>query len=259
MSSLAEGQDAFRAALFDAESDVPAGLLGRDGAIDAARFAVYRNNVAVSLIEALGARYPVCRRLVGDACFDALAHSFAVTRPPQSPIMLAYGADFADFIAPLPPSRDVPYLADMARLENAWHEVYNEAEATPIELAALPSDALADVCVEFHPALRTLASDWPVASIWLAHQTDSEPTPPQTWHGENVLIARPAADVVLHRVAAGGIALITALRDGNDLGTAAHCAAQIEPNFDAAVALVDLCAMGVLTQIILPVTMETDA
>ena len=39
---------------------------GRMGAPDARRFAVYRNNVAVGLIGALEARYPVSRRIAGD-------------------------------------------------------------------------------------------------------------------------------------------------------------------------------------------------
>ncbi len=38
-------------------------------ATPARRFAVYRNNVAVGLIRALEARFPVTRRLVGDAFF----------------------------------------------------------------------------------------------------------------------------------------------------------------------------------------------
>ena len=57
---------AFAAALADPAAPPPAGARGRLGAPDARRFSVYRNNVAVGLIGALEARYPVARRIVGD-------------------------------------------------------------------------------------------------------------------------------------------------------------------------------------------------
>ena len=56
---------AFAAALADPAAPPPAGALGRLGVPDSRRFSVYRNNVAVGLIGALEARYPVARRIVG--------------------------------------------------------------------------------------------------------------------------------------------------------------------------------------------------
>ena len=55
----------FAAALDDPSAATPAMTRGRMGAPDGRRFAVYRNNVAVGLIGALEARYPVSRRIVG--------------------------------------------------------------------------------------------------------------------------------------------------------------------------------------------------
>ena len=55
---LLEEQTAFCQALLNA--DLPAPDFARDpnGALAPKRFAVYRNNVVVSLVEALGAAYP---------------------------------------------------------------------------------------------------------------------------------------------------------------------------------------------------------
>ena len=53
------GQQAFVAALFDAELPPPTGLTAWNGSDPATRFAVYRNNVVVSLIDALADTYPV--------------------------------------------------------------------------------------------------------------------------------------------------------------------------------------------------------
>ena len=66
------------------------------GAPDARQFSVYRNDVAVGLIGALEARYPVSRRIAGEDLFRALARAFAHARKPRSPVMIAYGGEFPE-------------------------------------------------------------------------------------------------------------------------------------------------------------------
>jgi hypothetical protein len=102
---------AFTAALDDPSAATPAMTRGRMGAPDARRFSVYRNNVAVGLIGALEARYPVSRRIAGEDLFRALARAFAHARKPRSPVMIAYGGEFPEFVA--------EYLAGGPGLENA--------------------------------------------------------------------------------------------------------------------------------------------
>src|ERR1700761_6440835 len=90
---------AFRAALDDPSAATPAMTRGRMGAPDARRFAVYRNNVAVGLIGALEARYPVSRRIAGEDLFRAMARAFVRANRPRSPVMIAYGGEFPEFVA----------------------------------------------------------------------------------------------------------------------------------------------------------------
>jgi len=90
---------AFAAALDEPYEPPPAMTLGRMGAPDARRFSVYRNNVAVGLIGALEARYPVSRRLAGDDLFRATARAFVRAHKPRSPVMIAYGEEFPEFAA----------------------------------------------------------------------------------------------------------------------------------------------------------------
>ena len=90
---------AFRAALDDPSAATPAMTRGRMGAPDARRFAVYRNNVAVGLIGALEARYPVSRRIAGEDLFRAMARAFVRANRPRSPVMIAYGQEFPEFVA----------------------------------------------------------------------------------------------------------------------------------------------------------------
>ena len=90
---------AFAAALGEPSAPPPAMTHGRMGAPDVRRFAVYRNNVAVGLIGALEARYPVSRRIAGDDLFRAMARAFVRAHKPRSPVMIAYGGEFPEFVA----------------------------------------------------------------------------------------------------------------------------------------------------------------
>src|ERR1700733_12114302 len=90
---------AFAAALGEPSAPPPATTHGRMGGPDTRRFAIYRNNVAVGLIGALEARYPVSRRIAGDDLFRAMARAFVRAHKPRSPVMIAYGAEFPEFVA----------------------------------------------------------------------------------------------------------------------------------------------------------------
>src|SRR5277367_2330754 len=187
---------AFAAALGEPSAAPPAMTRGRLGAPDARRFSVYRNNVAVGLIGALEARYPVSRRIAGDDAFRALARAFVRAQKPRSPVMIAYGEDFPEFVAAH--AGVEPCLADVARLENAWVEAYHaedEAAATVAGLAGLSSDCLPGTRIAFHAAARILRFSTPAASIWAAAQHGDGPAAPIGDIAEDALITRPDADV----------------------------------------------------------------
>jgi hypothetical protein len=112
-------QGDFSQALLDADSPIPIGLTTWNGSDPAGRFAVYRNNVFASLIDALADTYPVMLALVGNEFFRAMAKVFVQTNPPRSRVLACYGSGFADFVEDFYPARSLPYLADVARLEIA--------------------------------------------------------------------------------------------------------------------------------------------
>jgi hypothetical protein len=215
---------AFARALVDPALPAPAFTLGPQGRPDARRFAVYRNNVAVGLTRALEDRFPVTRRLVGDEFFRALAGAYVAVRKPRDAVLIRYGADFPDFVRDFAPARELPYLPDVAALENAWVEVYHAAEAEPLTLAALSEVAperWESLRMGFHPATRLLRFSTPAASIWAAHQGEGEPAPPAHWGPEDALVTRPQAEVFVRALPEGGYALFAALLGGATLGEAA--------------------------------------
>jgi hypothetical protein len=239
----------FGAAILDSARPVPAGLVGPDGNPSSRRFAVYRNNVVVGLIDTLTAAFPVVCRIVGTDFFRAMAAAYAVRHPPRSPIMLDYGCDFPDFISRFTPAATVPYLADVARLERAWAEAYNASEAEPLgheQLAAIPAEHIGGLIFKLHPTLRLLRSIHPVVTIWQMNLDGGHPEPVDLNLAEDALIIRPFAEVEVRTIASGGAGFIDALWEGKTLEEAAKAALRENPRFDLAGNIAGAIQMGAL-------------
>ncbi len=243
VAPLGDRQRAFAQAILDPTRPVPPGLVGPDGAPSGKRFAVYRNGVVAGLVEALRLAYPAVLRLVGDAFFAAMARLYAARRPPSSPIMLDYGASFPLFIEGFEPAAELPYLADVARLERAWTEAYHAAEAAPLDavaLGALSSDELTGLGFSLHPSVRIVRSRFPVVSIWRQNVADFPTAPIDLRRKEDALVARPDADVWVRRLPSGAAMFIEALAAKATVAEAAAAALREEARFDLADALAGL-------------------
>lgn len=215
----------------------------------ARRFAVYRNNVAHGLGEALRARFPVVERLVGAAFFGAMARAFAQAHPPASPLLLAWGADMPRFLEGFSPAAGLPYLPDVARLELARGRAFHAADAEPLAPGDLAQAARnpAGARLRLHPSVQLLASRFPVVSIWRANQPDAAPVPLRADRPETALILRDRSfEVPVHAVGPGDATFLEAMRDGAALPGCAARAARAEPGHDPAPLLVLLAQAGAL-------------
>jgi hypothetical protein len=92
-------------------------------------------------------------------------------------------------------------------------------------------------------------SNYPASSIWAAHQSDGEVKPPEQWLGEDTLVTRPNADVLVRILPAGGSVFAHALREGATLGEA-HSAVDIE-GFDPGTHLVGLIEAGAISELLI--------
>jgi hypothetical protein len=245
-------QTEFREAIFDGARDRPEGLSDSEGHIAGRRFDVYRNNVAVSLSDALATGFPTIAKLIGTENFKAISGVFLRQTPPSSPMMIHYGAEFPVFLESFEPLAHLGYLADVARLELALRQSYHAADATsvnPDALAALPPERLTELVMKFAPAVSLLRSPWPVHAIWAFNMQDG-PKPQAI--AQDVIILRPGFDPEPHALAPGGYAFITALMVGGTLGAAAAVATDEAPDFDLSATLGLLLAGNALTSIDLP-------
>jgi len=240
-------QTAFRTAILDANQPVPGGLVDQDGTPAGKRFDVYRNNVAVSLTEAMQAAFPVIYKLVGDEFFHAMAGIYLRLHPPTSPMMMYYGQSFPTFLERFEPAQHLRYLPDMAGLELAIRTSYHEADAAPCDPATLqnmPPDQLMAAKITLAPAVQLIRSNWPVHAIWAFNMVNG-PQPQMV--AQDVLITRPEFDPVLTPLSEGGADFIDALQKGDGFGAALGLATAKAANFDLTTTLGALISGGAIT------------
>lgn len=238
----------FTRAMMDAALAAPMGLIDQDGAAAGRRFDVYRNNVTVSLTEAMHSAFPVVAKLLGKANMDGLAGLFLRAHPPTSPLMMFYGAEFPAFLEGIAQLEHLGYLGDVARLELALRHAYHAADATPIAvelLGALPTDALLAATVTLAPAVQLLRSPWPVHAIWRFNTEDGAPKPLS--QAQTVLITRPEFDPIPQVLSPAEADWIQALIEGLSIGKALERAGAIEAEFDLGNPLTLLLQGGALT------------
>jgi Putative DNA-binding domain len=251
MSSLGETQARFARALRDPRAHGVDDLVDGDGLAPDARLAIYRHHHVTSLTGALRATFPVVHRLVGDGFFRYVAHEFIAAHPPSRPCLVQYGESLGTFLETFPACRDVPYVADVARLEWLMSRAAHADDATPLDLGALrsldPRD-LDGLTLRFEPSLALLDSRWPVDEIWRANQPAADPdatvdagTGPVTLE-----IRRLGDDVVMRRLVPAHHAFRRALLDGHALASAATAALGLDHDFDLARALRELFDESVL-------------
>ncbi|WP_372610019.1 DUF2063 domain-containing protein [Aquicoccus sp.] len=226
-------QGAFRGAILDPAQPMPPDLLDGRGGPAGRRFWVYRNNVAVSLTEALEQTFPVIRKLIGARAFATLAGTYLRAHPPRSPVLSRYGADFPDFLARCEPLAHLGYLPDTARLERALVDSYHAADTDPIDPAIFsqtPPEDLPRLRLRLAPATRLLRSPWPIHGIWRFNAQEGAPQPPH--RSQDVLVTRPDFDPLPRLLPAGGAEFLTVITEGATLGEAMERASEAAPDFD---------------------------
>ncbi|QDC09053.1 DUF2063 domain-containing protein [Oceanicola sp. D3] len=203
-------QSAFHSALLAPDAPVPDGLVDPKGRPAGKRFDVYRNNVVVSLSEALAEAFPVVLKIVGDEFFSAMAGHYVRAEPPRDPRIATWGTSFPAFLKAFPPVAHIAYLADVARLEQALRESYHAADSTPAD----PAEITPQSRLVLAPSLRSVASPYPIHAIWL--YTRGEGPKPEA-QAQTVLVTRPGFDPQLTPLPPAAGAFLAALLRGDTL------------------------------------------
>lgn len=247
---LREFQSLFRRSLFEDKDAFVARFIQTKGSDATTRFDIHRNNFRISLVEVIRAAFPAVNYFAGEDNFSYAAGRFLEAYPPRIPRLSAYGDQFSKFLENFTPAQSMPWLIDLAKLEWACQESLFAADADPlrIENIAQLKDA-APIRLMVVPSLRVVASSYPVLSLWEQAQMEQTlalqgSSPNLAKSGETALLVRPHNDVEFHRLQPGEAALITAIREGQDLAEALESASRAQPGQNLGYILAVLVARG---------------
>jgi hypothetical protein len=177
MTNLARIQWDFQECLLRGTGAIHAHVVGTERVPAEVRLAIYSNAYAARLVDALKANYPATAKLLGDHDFQELATEYVAAHDSRLFSIRFYGHELASFLSNNPRYRPVPFLADLARWEWTMNDVFDAADAEPLEVKALvhksPGD-WASMRFTFHPSLRSLALHWNVPQVWKALMNDAD-------------------------------------------------------------------------------------
>ena len=251
MPALRDLQAAFAAHVVahvagDDHADLAGAVVG-DSIAAEARLRVYRHHVAHSLVGALGATFSTVKALVGDDFFRGLAQAYVARELPTQPVLAEYGAGFPEFLASSAAGRDLPYLADMARLDWALNAAFHSPAGLRLAAAALAGiepERLLSVSLALPEGAALVRSDFPIDRIWHASQPEAAVDRVDLGAGgAALLVLRRADDAAFIVLDPGEAAFVAAVADGVTLEQAAECAVAAEAMFDLSTAFTRLLTL----------------
>jgi hypothetical protein len=199
----------------------------------------YRANAQALAERCLRATHPVVIALIGEANAAPLAHRLWRTQPPQRGDMAQWGAGLPALLATVDGLADLPWLADVARVEWALHEAAGAADV-PTDLSGFARLAQEDptrLTLRLASGTAVIASAWPVASLVAAHAGDAPDLAGvgariERGERENALVWRPRWRPELRACSDAEAALLQALQQGAHLPDALDAAAARDAAFD---------------------------
>lgn len=246
-------QHAFAGALLDPERATPQGLVTPDGREASRRFGVYRNNVTVSLVNALSEVFPTVQNLVGEDFFRAMARVYVQDNPPTSRLLFEYGATFPDFLQQFEPAAELPFLGDVARLERLWLDSFHAADAAPLDgsvLQRVAPEQLPGLTLIAHPATRLFRGQHAAVTIMACDRAGESLDGIDPFVAEDGLVTRPAYDPEVRHLPDGGADFVGLLIEGHTLGDAAGAALSADPDFNLPAAISAIIEAGAFSKVL---------
>jgi hypothetical protein len=192
-------------------------VLGDDRLSSEARVDIYANMYFYRILDALKEDFPATLAVLGDDNFHNLVTGYLLEHPPTDPSITHCGSHLAEYLHDHPMREDVPYIADLAKLERATVEVFLGPDAPALDPDALRTIAVEDwpsMKLKLHPSAQILALDWQVSD--LVHGVEDN----RPWNLPNQVATR----VLVWRANAGVAHRDLDPTEANALEAAAHSA-----------------------------------
>jgi hypothetical protein len=248
MLALRDLQSAFADHLTGRVRDDLTAIVRGDRIPAAARLAVYRHHLRHSLTSALAATFPTVQALVGADFFVRLAGDFVSLSLPEQPVLTEYGRGIPSFIANYAPTRGLPYLADVARLDWALNSAFHAGPPHCLaveDLSAVATERLPSHRMALPDGTCLIDSLYPIDRIWQASQPGSGEGTVDLDAGACRLVVLPGAPSSFFvSLSDGEAAFLAALSAGHTLEEAAGSALGTDPAFELSKSFARLLQLG---------------
>ncbi|MBB4301538.1 hypothetical protein GGD81_000555 [Rhodobium orientis] len=182
VSTLAELQDRFQTAILTGDDAVLADIVDSPRENRDILFGVYRNAYLMRLIEILENDYEMLSAYSGEVGFRALARAYVLTNPSRHSNARFYGEKLPRFLAETRPWSDTPAVPELAAIECALNDAFDDASAAPMtigDLAAVPPDDWGALALRPQPFVHRLDLASNALDIWTALRNGETPPAPE--------------------------------------------------------------------------------
>lgn len=146
------------------------------------RLYIYQHAYRARLRDILTEDFPVLHSMLGDEAFYELGNRYIDAYPSTHPSLRFFGQHLEELVSAEAPYRSQKIIAEMARFEWIFHDVFDAADAHCIsieDVACLSPVVWTTLRFKFHPSLHMASYYWNVAAVWASVQNDEEqPTLP---------------------------------------------------------------------------------
>ncbi len=152
------------------------------------RVGIYHGMYMLRMIEALGVDYGALAHILGEEKFEELVRAYVLRFPSRSYTLNRLGDALPEFIATsaLKVLKRRIFLRDLASLELAMTQVFDEAETEPLPgdaFSSIAPEQIADARIVPIPALRLVSADYDVNEAFQAWREERaiKPRREKTW------------------------------------------------------------------------------
>lgn len=141
----------------------------------AQQIGIYQSSVIGAKQKTLREIYTTCNKLVGEDFFVAMINEYIAKTISTSPDLADYGENFSEFIIEFEPAKGLPYLSDVAKLEWAWHKLFNAPTTKELNferLAECYTSSGENIIFHLPQSCTLITSYYPIHRIWEVNQDD---------------------------------------------------------------------------------------
>ncbi len=215
-----------------------------------ARVDIYNGMYFLRLLDMVREDFPITEAALGAEVFRDLCADFLAALPPSKPTARDTGERWPEFLAARPPAAQPAWLPDLARLEWAIADVFDDPDAPLLDggqLAGITPERLVALPLRFVPAHRLLRCTFAADDLWRDLEAHRSATPaPRTvlvWRQDQAAATGPPVSRIRNRALPDAEAgVVDQLVDGTTFG--ALCEHLGEGRDEAAAAALAIECLG---------------